>query len=227
MLPDEATNAAVLWDCFEGAVGGLVSHCGTTNGDIVDVGDRVLRNLWLKDVRHVVMEDGDSVSPTHQEFGEMEGAIWGLESGVIAGCFGESVFIVSDVQVKHSSAGMTCELLGDLFSEVSDTRMLDHDGVEWFEAVDWANGVGFFLCYAEPARAVQGVGVLVYTGSHLCPNDFADLIVDTQWYRNISLNPGGVCDDRDFDRWEEVLVEVTVLGVVPSEPFILERHEMV
>ena len=36
-----------------------------------------------------------------------------------------------------------------------------------------------------------------------------------------------MCDDGDFDRWEEVLVEVTVLGVVPSEPFILERHEMV
>ena len=41
------------------------------------------------------------------------------------------------------------------------------------------------------------------------------------------LNPGGVCDDGDFDRQEEVLAEVTVLRVVPSEPFVLERHEMV
>ena len=41
------------------------------------------------------------------------------------------------------------------------------------------------------------------------------------------LNPGGVCDDRDFDRWKEVLARVTTLRVVPSEPFILERHEMV
>ena len=68
--------------------------------------------------------------------------------------------------------------------------------------------------------------MLVYAGIHLCPNDFANLIVDTQRYQNISLNPGGVCDDGDFDRWEEVLVEVTALRVVPSEPFILERHEM-
>ena len=69
--------------------------------------------------------------------------------------------------------------------------------------------------------------MLIYASIHLCLNDFADLIVDTWQYWNVSLNPGGVCNDRDFDRWEEVLMEVTTLGVVPSEPFILERHEMV
>ena len=154
MLPDEAANATVLQNCFEGAVGGLVSRCRTSDGDVVDIGDRVLRNLRLKDVRHVVMEDGDHVSPTHQEFGEMEGAIWGLESGVVTGCFCESAFIVSDVQVEHSATGTTCKLLGDLFGEGSDAGMLDGDSTEGFEAVDWANGVGFFLSYTEPARVV-------------------------------------------------------------------------
>ena len=75
MLPDEAANAAVFRDCFEGAVGGLVSHCGTSDGDVVDVGDSVLGNLRLKDVRYVVVEDGDRISPTHREFGETEGAV--------------------------------------------------------------------------------------------------------------------------------------------------------
>ena len=84
----------------------------------------------------------------------MESALWGLESGVVARCFGKSVFIASNIQVEHSSTGMTCEQLGDLFGEGSDTGMLDHDGIEWFKAVDWTNGVGFLLCYAEPARAV-------------------------------------------------------------------------
>ena len=129
--------------------------------------------------------------------------------------------------MEHSSAGATCELLGDLFGEESDAGMLDCDSIEWFEAVDGMNGVGFFLCYAEPARAVRGVQVLIYAGIHLCPNDFADLIVDTQQYQNVSLNPRGVCNDGDFNWWEKVLVEVTALGVVPSEPFVLERHEMV
>ena len=132
MLPDEATNATVLQDCFEGAIRGLVSHCGTTNGDIVNVGDHVLRNLWLKDVCHIVMEDGDSISPTHWEFGEMEGTVSCLESGVVMECFSESAFIISDVQVKHPTTGTTCELLGDLFGEGSDARMLDRDGIEWF-----------------------------------------------------------------------------------------------
>ena len=90
MVPDEAANSAVLRNCFEGAVGGLVSRGGTSDGDIIDVGDRVLGNLRLKDVRYVVVEDGDRVSPTHREFGETEGAVRGLESGVVAGCFGES-----------------------------------------------------------------------------------------------------------------------------------------
>ena len=91
MLPDELVDPTVLWDCLKGAIGGLVSRCGTTNGDVIDVGDRVLRNFRLKDVHHVVVEDGDSISPTHREFGQMKHAIWCLESGVVMGCFGESV----------------------------------------------------------------------------------------------------------------------------------------
>ena len=154
VLPDKVADPAALWDCLEGAVGGLVSRGGTSDGDIVNVGDRVPGNLRLKDVHYIIVEDGDSVSPTHQEFGEMEGTVWGLESGVVAGCFGKHTFIVSDIQVEHSSTGTTCELLSDLFGEGSDTGMLDCDGIEGFETMDWANGVSFFLCYAEPARAV-------------------------------------------------------------------------
>ena len=154
MLPDEAVDPAVLQDCLEGAVGGLVSRCGSTNGDVVNVRDCVLGNLQLKDVRYVVVEDGDSVSPTHQEFGETEGTVQGLESCVVMGCFSECVFVISDIQVEHPSAGTTCKLLSDFFGEGSDTGMLDCDGVEGFETVDGTNGVGFFLCYAEPAGTV-------------------------------------------------------------------------
>ena len=157
MLPDEATNAAVLWNCFKGAVRGLVSCCGTSDGDIVNVGDHVLGNLWLKDVCHIVVEDGDHVSPTHREFGEMKGAIWCLKSGVVTRCFGECAFVISNIQVEHSSTGTTYELHSDLFGEGSDAGMLDHDCVEWFETVDGTNGVSFFLRYAEPARVVWGV----------------------------------------------------------------------
>ena len=96
-------DAVVLWDGLEGAISSSVSCCRTTNGDVIDVGDHVLGNLQLKDVHYVIVEDGDCVSPTHQEFGEMNGAIWCLESGVVAGCFSESAFVISDIQVEHSS----------------------------------------------------------------------------------------------------------------------------
>ena len=57
MLPDEVANAAVFWDCFEGAVRGLVSRCGTSDGDVVDVprmrqrsakiGDLSVNPMWF------------------------------------------------------------------------------------------------------------------------------------------------------------------------------------
>ena len=59
MLPDEAADPTVLQDCLEGAIGGLVSRHGTLDGDVVNVGDCVLGNLWLKDVHYIVMEYGD------------------------------------------------------------------------------------------------------------------------------------------------------------------------
>ena len=85
--------------------------------------------------------------------------------------------------------------------------MLDGNGIKGFETVDQANGI-----------VVRRVGALVYTGIHLHLNNLTNFVIDTWWYQNVLLNPGGVCDDGDFDRQEEVLAEVTALGVVPSEP---------
>ena len=36
MLPDKAADAAVLWDCLEGAVLALIHSHGATDGHIVD-----------------------------------------------------------------------------------------------------------------------------------------------------------------------------------------------
>ena len=88
--------------------------------------------------------------------------------------------------------------------------------------MDWTNGISFFLRYADPVRAVQRVGALIYTGIHLRPNNLANFVINTWWYWNVLLNPGGVCDDQDFDWQKEVFAEMTMLGVVPSKSFILE-----
>ena len=38
MLPNEVVSPAVLQDGFEGAIGGLVSCCGTMGGYIINIG---------------------------------------------------------------------------------------------------------------------------------------------------------------------------------------------
>ena len=151
MLPDEAVDAAILQDGFKGAIRGLVCHCGAANGYIINVGYGVLWNLWLKDVCYIVMEDGDCISPTHWEFGEMECTVRCLKGGVVVRCLSEHVFVVADIKVKHSSTSTTCELLSDLFGERGDAGVLDCNCVEGFEGVDQENHIGFFLCYPEPA----------------------------------------------------------------------------
>ena len=82
-----------------------------------------------------------------------------------------------------------------------DAGVLDSNCVKGFEAVDQANCISFFLRNAEPAWAVQRVEVLIYAGIHLRLNNLANFVVDTQQYRNVALNPGGVCNDWDFNRW--------------------------
>ena len=86
---------------------------------IINIGDHVLGNLWLKNMCYIIVENGDCVSPTHQEFGEMECAIWCLKGGVVVRCFSECTFVIADIQIKHSSAGTICELLSNLFGEWS------------------------------------------------------------------------------------------------------------
>ena len=124
------------------------------NGHVGNVRYSILGNFWLKDMHNIVVEYGYCICPTHQEFGHTECAIQCLKHGVVVRGFSECVLIVAYIQVEHPSTGTTCELLTNLFSEWSDTEMLDCDSVEEFEAMDWAKGSSLFLGYTEPAQGV-------------------------------------------------------------------------
>ena len=150
MLPDKVADAAVLQDGFEGTVGGLVHGCGAKNGHIINVWYSILGNVWLKDMCNIIVEYGYCICPTHWEFGQTECAIQCLNHGVVARGFSECMLIVAYIQVEHPSTGTTCKLLSNLFSEWSDTGMLDCDAIEGFEAMDWVKGFSLFLGYAEP-----------------------------------------------------------------------------
>ena len=58
-------------------------------------------------------------------------------------------------------------------------------------------------------------------------NDFADLVVDARWNRDLALYPGHVRNDWKIDGREKVSVEASAFGVSPGKTFILNRHEMV
>ena len=72
-------------------------------------------------MRDVVVEYGDRVRPAHWKGDEPHGTIWSLEGGEIAGRFRNSAFVVADVEVEHSSAGVAGEVLANLVGEWSDS----------------------------------------------------------------------------------------------------------
>ena len=84
MLPDKAVDAAVLQYCLEGAILALIRSCGATDGHVVDVGNGELRNLWLKDMCDIVVENWNSIGPTHGQLHKAEHAIWRLECCIVA-----------------------------------------------------------------------------------------------------------------------------------------------
>ena len=83
MLPDEAADAAVLQDCLEGAIWPLIHSCGAMDGHVVNVGNVELRNLWLKDMCDIIMENRNSIGPTHGQLRKAECTIRRLEHCII------------------------------------------------------------------------------------------------------------------------------------------------
>ena len=68
---------------------------------------------------------------------------------------------------------------------------------------------------------VRQIGSFIHTCIHLYANYPTDFVIDAGQYWNISLYPRGMCYNGTFDRREEVFMKVTMLGIVPSKPFIL------
>ena len=66
MLPNEATNSAILRNCLEGSIIVSIGRRGATNRHIVDIRNSIFWNFGLKDVGYVVMKYGNRVCPSHR-----------------------------------------------------------------------------------------------------------------------------------------------------------------
>ena len=155
-----------------------------------------------------------------------KGAVGCLKGRIVAQGQCERALIVSNVEVKDSTACVAGKLFCDMFCKGRDTRMLDCYCIERFETMNEVKTRCVLFDNTEPTRMVRGIGSFVHTCIHLYVNYPTDFIVDARWYWYISFNPRSVCYNGNFDRGKEVFMKVTALRIVPSEAFILKGDEM-
>jgi hypothetical protein len=184
-----------------------------------------LWHLGLEEEGDVAVEDSDCVRRSLGEDGASEGAKRGLEGGQISGSNVEGSVIVSNKEIEHGVTRTRCHSFYKLIDERRDGSVADGDSVEGLEVVHNAKGA-VLLFDAEPAGPVRGVGGLVNTSGDFLFEQVDDVVHDAGRDRNVSLDPGRVCDGRDFYWGEVVVPEASALGFSPGEGCLVEFEDV-
>ena len=136
VFSDKAADVQVSRYAFFGAIQEDVFLSGATNRGVVDIGDRGVGDLRLLYVGNVIMKNRHRIDPTHREGDQAERTKRELEGGKVARCIGEAALIVANVEVKHTTASVACEVLADLVGKRGDAGVFDSNPVEGLEIVD-------------------------------------------------------------------------------------------
>src|ERR1700676_1075911 len=118
-------------------------------------------------------------------------------------------------------------MLRDLFGVWWHARVLYSDCVEWFETVDDSKADASFLDDGEPSRLVRGIRWFIDTCVDFSLNDSTHLVVYSRWDRHIAEHPWLVFDNGHDYWWKELFAKSSSLGIVRSDAFVLDTHEMV
>jgi hypothetical protein len=113
-----------------------------------------------------------------------------------------------------------------MFGDGYDSRMLNGDFVEGFEAVDWSKRFAVLLEHEEPPRTVRGIRGFVCAGFDLLPDNIAHFFLYARWYGDIPLDPGGMRDDGEIDGREEIFAEGPSFFVVPCEACLVVSNKV-
>jgi hypothetical protein len=210
IFPYESVNSLVFGNGLEFIVWKDIAGCGAFNQNIIDIGNGDMWYLGLDDVRDVIVEYRNGVSPSHQQSCESESTQWTPEGCEVARRFSNSMFVIADEKVHHSGTGATCELFSKLFSKGQNAGMHYSDCVEFLKRFHPVKSTVLFR-NSKPAIAIGGVGWFKNAGIHFLLNDFADFIIYSGWYRQVALSPRLMGDSGDLDRWEEVFAKMSVL----------------
>src|SRR6267378_5498113 len=129
MFPYKSPNFQVFGNSLAFAVRKDILCRGAFNRYVVDIGNGDMRHLGSEDVRDVIVEYRNRISPSHWQGCESECSEWTLEGREVARRFSDSSLVIADEQIHHSGASVTHEL----FSKRRNTRMCYGDCIEFFE----------------------------------------------------------------------------------------------
>jgi hypothetical protein len=79
MLPYESANSLVFGNSLEFIVWKDIAGCGAFNQNVINIGNGDMWYLRSEDVRDIIMEYQNGVSPSHWQSCESESAEWTLE----------------------------------------------------------------------------------------------------------------------------------------------------
>ena len=227
VFPDKLPDVWVFRYAFLCTVGEDVSSFGTSKRDVVNVQNGDVRDFGLEDIRDVIEEDGDRVHPTHRQGDKAEGFERRLKCGEVSGGLCKATLIITNIEVKHTSTSSAGEVFPNLVGERSNSGVLDRDLVEGFKAMDNSEGLSILFDNAEPTGLVRGVRGFVDLHIKFLLDQLADLFIEAGRYWNVLLGLWLVGDCQNLDWREEVFLEVSLLGVIPSKAEMLEAHKMV
>lgn len=180
-----------------------------------------------QDIRDIVVEDGDRITPPHREGAMVQCTERSLEGGEVAQVHRDEPLVIANIEIKDKAARPSSKLFREVVWCGWDSAMLNGDLVEQLEAVDEAERVLVLLENAKPAQAIGGIGGLIHARRNLLFDDVADFVVEPWGYRDVALDPRRVRNHWKLHRREELGLEAPALIVVPREGLILLTEEVV
>src|SRR5271170_3704233 len=104
--------------------------------------------------------------------------------------------------------------------------MCNGDFIEQLQGLYNAKRFAILLEYTKPPRTVRGIGWFEDACIYFLFDKFAELVIETWGNSNISFHPRLVGNYWDIYWREEVFPKVSSFGIVPSEAFVMQHHEV-
>ena len=135
VLPNKSTNSGVLWNGLVDSVRELVLRLRTFDWNIVGEGLSPVRDLWVKDMGNVSLENSQRVSPTHGKYCEMEGAERSVIGSHVSGVLVELTLVKGNIEVESSVDKSSGEVFGNNVSIWRHSSVADCNSIQRLQRV--------------------------------------------------------------------------------------------